>query len=79
MKVMIAAGGTGGHIYPATALADILKKEKPDSEIIFFGSNSRMEANVIPKMGYKFYGLDMKSGNGGLLNKVKSVNSLASA
>ncbi len=79
MKVMIAAGGTGGHIYPATALADILKKEKPESEIIFFGSNDRMEASVIPSLGYRFYGLDMKSGNGGVWNKVRSLTSLMSA
>ncbi len=79
MKVMIAAGGTGGHIYPAIALAEVLKNKKEDSEILFFGSNDRMEANVIPDKGYRFYGLDMKSGNGGISNKLKSVQSLISA
>ena len=76
MKVMIAAGGTGGHIYPATALAEVLKQKQPESEILFFGSNDRMESTVIPQLGYKFYGLDMKSGNGGFLNKAKSMTSL---
>lgn len=79
MKVMIAAGGTGGHIYPATAFAEVLKKEHPDTEILFFGSNDRLEATVIPEMGYQFYGLDMKSGNGGISNKVASATSLLSA
>ena len=79
MKVMIAAGGTGGHIYPATALAEILLQEKPDTEVIFFGSDNRMEANVVPKMGYRFYGVSMKSGNGGLWNKVQSATSLLHA
>lgn len=79
MKVMIAAGGTGGHIYPATALAEVLKQKQPESEILFFGSNDRMESTVIPQLGYKFYGLDMKSGNGGFLNKAKSMISLLSA
>ena len=79
MKVMIAAGGTGGHIYPATALAEVLKQKQPESEILFFGSNDRMESTVIPQLGYRFYGLDMKSGNGGFLNKAKSMISLLSA
>lgn len=79
MKVMIAAGGTGGHIYPATALVEVLLKLKPDTEVIFFGSNERLESKVIPEMGYKFYGLDMKSGNGGISNKVSSITSLIKA
>lgn len=79
MKVMIAAGGTGGHIYPATALAEILLQEKPNTEVMFFGTDDRMEANVIPKMGYRFYGVHMKSGNGGLKNKIQSAASLMHA
>ena len=42
MKVMIAAGGTGGHIYPATALAEVLKQKQPESEIQFFGSKKNI-------------------------------------
>lgn len=76
MKVMIAAGGTGGHIYPALALAEVLKKKEPDSEVIFFGSDDRMEAKVIPEHGYKFYGMHVASTYGGLGNKVKSVFSM---
>ena len=79
MKVMIATGGTGGHIYPATALAEIMLKRKPDTEIIFFGSSNRMEATVIPAAGYKFYGLPMTGTNGGLSAKVKSAISLIKA
>lgn len=79
MKVMIAAGGTGGHIYPALALADILKKKEPDSEIVFFGSGNRMEADVIPARGYRFFGRNMTGTNGGVKQKVKSVLSMASA
>ena len=79
MKVMIAAGGTGGHIYPALALAEILKKEKPETEIIFFGSDDRMEAKVIPAAGYKFYGTSMSGMNGGVTAKIRSVLSLVKA
>ena len=79
MKVMIATGGTGGHIYPATALAQIMLEKKPETEIVFFGSSNRMEAKVIPEMGYKFYGLEMTGTNGGLAAKMKSAVSLIKA
>ncbi len=78
-KVMIATGGTGGHIYPATALAEILKKTYPDCEIIFFGSSNRMEAELIPALGYRFTGLEMTGMNGGISDKLKSFLSLVKA
>ncbi|HEY5556934.1 undecaprenyldiphospho-muramoylpentapeptide beta-N-acetylglucosaminyltransferase [Acetobacterium sp.] len=52
MKILIAAGGTGGHIYPGLAIADKIKKENPDAEIIFIGSMVGMEKNIIPETGY---------------------------
>ena len=61
MKVMMVAGGTGGHIYPALALADILVRQDPSSEVVFFGSNDRLEAKIIPEKGYRFIGADMES------------------
>lgn len=79
MKVIIAAGGTGGHIYPALALADELKKEKPDSEIIFYGSEGRMEATAVPARGYRFIPLHIESTQGGMMQKVKSVLSMKEA
>lgn len=79
MKVVIAAGGTGGHIYPALALADILKKTRPETEILFFGSSGRMEAEVIPAHGYRFHGEEMTGTNGGISAKVHSLLSLVKA
>jgi len=52
MKILIAAGGTGGHIYPGLAIAQKIKKENPDAEIIFIGSMVGMEKNIIPQTGY---------------------------
>lgn len=78
-RVMITTGGTGGHINPALAFADLLKKQEPDCEIIFVGSDDRMEAELIPAHGYQFIGLRMKSTYGGWINKVKSVLSLIAA
>ena len=79
MKVMIAAGGTGGHIYPALALADVLKKEDDKNEVLFFGSSNRMESTLIPDHGYKFYGYEMVGTNGGFRAKMKSVISMMKA
>ena len=52
MKVLIAAGGTGGHIYPGLAIAEKIKTENPGSEIIFIGSMVGMEKNIVPQFGY---------------------------
>ena len=79
MRVLIAAGGTGGHIVPAVSLADILMKEKPETQIMFFGSSNRMEATVIPEAGYRFYGTEMSGMNAGLSAKLKSAVSLVKA
>ena len=79
MKVMIAAGGTGGHIYPALALADALKKAEPESEIAFFGSAGRMESSLIPAKGYRFIGMNMAVTNGGILNKINALRLLVKA
>lgn len=52
MKIMIAAGGTGGHIYPGIAIADTLVAHQSEAEIIFVGTHVGMEKDIIPKTGY---------------------------
>lgn len=79
MKIMIAAGGTGGHIYPAMALAESILKKNKENEVVFFGSSNRMESKVIPNAGYRFYGLEMSGTNGGVIAKAKSLFSLMKA
>ena len=79
MKLIMAAGGTGGHIYPATALADAIKEKDSSSEIIFVGSKSRMESVEIPKCGYRFVPLDMGAISGSVIKKVKMVLSMGKA
>lgn len=79
MKVLIATGGTGGHIYPALALAEIIRKEKSDWEIVFWGSSNRMEAEMIPEHGYRFYGAKMSGMTSGIMAKIKSLVSLMEA
>lgn len=53
MKVLIACGGTGGHINPGLAIADIIKSKYPDAEFLFAGTPKGMEAKLVPKAGYK--------------------------
>ncbi len=52
-RILIAAGGTGGHVYPAIAIADAIKNENSDSEILFVGTKDHMEWKAVPKAGYK--------------------------
>ena len=53
MRVLISCGGTGGHINPALAIADIIKSKYPDAEFLFAGTPNGMEAKLVPKAGYK--------------------------
>lgn len=58
-RVMISGGGTGGHIFPALAIADAVKAISPDAEILFVGANGRMEMEKVPAAGYRILGLDI--------------------
>jgi UDP-N-acetylglucosamine--N-acetylmuramyl-(pentapeptide) pyrophosphoryl-undecaprenol N-acetylglucosamine transferase len=59
-KIIISGGGTGGHIFPAIAIADALRKLDPATEILFVGANGRMEMEKVPAAGYKIIGLDIQ-------------------
>ncbi len=52
LKVLIAAGGTGGHVYPAIAIADALREEYAHTQILFVGTKNHMEWDTVPKAGY---------------------------
>ncbi len=51
-KILIAAGGTGGHVFPAIAIADEIKKLKPRAEFLFVGTKRKIESRVVPQRGY---------------------------
>ena len=57
IKVIISCGGTGGHIYPAIAVANEIKKRNKMNEILFIGSNDRMEMKIIPNYNFDIIGL----------------------
>ncbi len=74
MRMMIVTGGTGGHIYPALALADAAKERYGDqAEIVFVGNDDRMEASLIPKQGYRFMPLHASGLSGTPLQRGKAV------
>ena len=56
-KIILSGGGTGGHIYPAIAIADELKVRHPKAELLFVGAKDRMEMEMVPNAGYKIIGL----------------------
>ncbi len=78
-SLLIATGGTGGHIYPALAFADAMKHDDPTIAITFVGSTSRMESTIIPQHGYPFIGLDLIVPSGSLIKKVNAAFSLIKA
>ena len=56
-KFILSGGGTGGHIYPAVAIADELKSRYPNAEFLFVGASDRMEMDKVPQAGYEIEGL----------------------
>jgi len=61
--VIIAGGGTGGHIFPAIAIANAIRKMEPASEILFVGAKGKMEMEKVPQAGYEIKGLDISGFN----------------
>lgn len=57
LKFIISGGGTGGHIYPAIAIANELKEQYPDAEFLFVGAKDKMEMQKVPQAGYEIKGL----------------------
>lgn len=62
-RIIIAGGGTGGHIFPAVAIANALKKEDPETIILFVGAKGKMEMEKVPQAGYAIEGLDIAGFN----------------
>ncbi|SIS52454.1 UDP-N-acetylglucosamine-N-acetylmuramylpentapeptide N-acetylglucosamine transferase [Chryseobacterium piscicola] len=65
LKILLSGGGTGGHIFPAIAIADEIKKRFPDAEFLFIGANGKMEMEKVPQAGYKIEGIDIAGINRG--------------
>ena len=72
MRVIVSAGGTGGHIYPALAIINKLKERNKDLEVLYIGTTDRMEKDLIPKLGIPYKGIEMKG-----LNRKKYLKNFA--
>ncbi|MDO4394182.1 MAG: undecaprenyldiphospho-muramoylpentapeptide beta-N-acetylglucosaminyltransferase [Bacillota bacterium] len=76
MKVIMTGGGTGGHIYPAIAIADEIKRRYEDAEILFVGAQRGLEKTLVPDNGYEIKLLDVQGFN--RKNMIKNVSVLKS-
>ena len=62
-KIIIAGGGTGGHIFPAIAIANAIKKILPETDILFVGAKGKMEMEKVPQAGFNITGIDIAGFN----------------
>ena len=84
MNVVFTCGGTGGHINPAIAVANIWKERHPDSKILFIGGRGNMEEELVPKAGYDLevlpaFGLERSFSPSAIKNNYRAVKSVLSA
>ena len=56
-NIIISGGGTGGHVYPAIAIANAIKRLEPEAEILFVGAKGKLEMDKVPQAGYQIEGL----------------------
>lgn len=70
LKIIVSGGGTGGHIFPAIAIADAIKKKQPETEFLFVGAKGKMEMEKVPQAGYKIVALPIV----GLQRRLTSKN-----
>lgn len=84
LKILMSGGGTGGHIFPAVAIAQEIQKRFPDAEFLFIGANGKMEMEKVPQSGFKIEGLNIAGfDRGNLLKNIglpfKIISSLLKA
>ena len=75
MRVLMTGGGTGGHVNPALAIAETIKKNIPEAEIAFVGTKRGLENTLVPRAGYKLYHVDVR----GFERKVFSIRNIRAA
>ncbi|CAN5239021.1 undecaprenyldiphospho-muramoylpentapeptide beta-N-acetylglucosaminyltransferase [soil metagenome] len=63
LRIIVAGGGTGGHIFPALSIANALKKSEPETKILFVGAKGKMEMDKVPEAGYEIKGLTIAGYN----------------
>ena len=79
MRVIISAGGTGGHIYPALAIINKIKEKEPNSEFLYIGTHNRMEKDIVPSKGIPFKSIEMYGFSKKIFKNFKTVKCLFKA
>jgi len=80
MKIIISAGGTGGHIYPAIALINKFKEKEPNLEVLYIGTHNRMEKDIIPSMNIRYEAIEIYGFNKtNLIRNIKNVRLIKKA
>lgn len=79
MRVIISAGGTGGHIYPALGIINKIKEHEPNSEFLYIGTHNRMEKDIIPKLNIPYEPLEVYGFNKNIIRDFKNVFLLSKA
>lgn len=80
MRVIVSAGGTGGHIYPALAIINKLKDQYKNIDILYIGTTDRMEKDIVPSKGIKYIGLEMNGlSKTNIIKNVKAINNFYNA
>ncbi len=76
-KILLSCGGTGGHIYPAIAIASKIKEHQPDAEILFIGTKKGMENRLVPDAGFEIRGIDASGLNRtSIIKNVKTLENM---
>lgn len=78
MKVIVSAGGTGGHIYPALGVIEKLREDK-NCEILYIGTKDRMESEIIPSKGIKYVGIEMYGFTKDIIRDIKNIKCIMSS
>ncbi len=74
MRVIVSAGGTGGHIYPALAIIKKIKEKEPNSEFLYIGTHNRMEKDIVPKHNIPFKSIEIYGFSKNIAFNIKVVN-----
>jgi len=73
-RVMIAGGGTGGHVYPGVAVAEEVLRRNPEAEVVFVGTERGLESRILPKLGYRLETITVsRLKGGGLWGRIKGL------
>lgn len=72
MRIVVSAGGTGGHIYPALAIIEALKKDDKNLEVLYIGTHNRMESEIIPQRGIEYLGIPLYGLSKNIFKNIKN-------